>query len=129
MTALNGLRILLVEDEILIAMMLEDVLDAAGCTIVGPFPGVEKAARAAREEAIDIALLDVNLGGELVYPIAETLAQRSVPFVFMTGYDQRNIPARYASRPVMGKPFKLEELLDKLNGVHQRGKAGLAGSA
>lgn len=117
MATLEGLRVLVVEDELLVAMSLEEVLRDAGCVVVGPVPRVERALKAAREEAIDIALLDVNLAGERVYPVAEVLTQRRVPFLFMTGYGQEMLPAEHAGQPVLGKPFKPTQLINWLSTV------------
>lgn len=114
MAELDGLRVLLVEDELLVAMMLEETLHDAGCVVIGPVGRVDKAMDAAEGEAIDVAVLDVNLGGERVYPVAETLARMGVPFVFMTGYDRGVLPAEYAGRPAMRKPFKPAELIRQL---------------
>ena len=77
MSRLAGRRILLVEDELLLAMTLEHVLGAEGCVVVGPFPRVEPALKAAREEPLDAAVLDINLGGDRVYPVAQVLAERN----------------------------------------------------
>jgi CheY-like chemotaxis protein len=115
MASLDGLRVLVVEDELLVAMVVENILGHAGCLVVGPFRQVRKAIEAARMEAIDIALLDVNLAGERVFPVAEVLAQRGVPFVFMTGYGPGVLPAQYADRPMVGKPFKAPDLIDRLS--------------
>lgn len=95
-------------------MMIEDALQLAGCVIAGPFNDLPKALRAAREEAVDIALLDVNLAGQWVFPVAKILTERSVPYIFMTGYGRGMLPAEYASQPIIGKPFRLEDLTDKL---------------
>jgi DNA-binding response OmpR family regulator len=108
---LEGLRALVVEDEVTIAMVLEDALREAGCVLVGPIPRVGKAVEVARAEPIDFALLDVNLAGEKVFPVADVLAERNVPFVFLTGYGRSELPAAYADRPAMAKPFKLAALL------------------
>ncbi len=112
---LDGTRVLVVEDELLVAMMIEQVLRLAGCVIIGPVNDLPKALQAAREQAIDVALLDVNLAGARVFPVAAVLAERSVPYVFMTGYGRGMLPAEYANRPTIGKPFKLQELTDNLS--------------
>jgi DNA-binding response OmpR family regulator len=114
-SSLDGTHVLVVEDELLVAMMIEDALHLAGCVVVGPVGDLPKALEAAREEAIDIALLDVNLAGKRVFPVAAVLAERSVPYVFMTGYGRGMLPAEHASRPTIGKPFKLRDLTDKLS--------------
>jgi DNA-binding response OmpR family regulator len=114
-SALDGMRVLVVEDELLVAMMIEEVLCVAGCVIVGPVNDLPKALQAAREQAIDVALLDVNLAGERVFPVAAVLAERSVPYVFMTGYGRGMLPVEYANRLIIPKPFKLRDLTDNLS--------------
>lgn len=104
---LDALRILVVEDELLALMTLEDILRDAGCVIVATVSRVGPALEAAREAEIDIALLDVNLAGERVYPVAEVLAVRCVPFLFMTGYSSEMLPGSHATRPVVTKPLPL----------------------
>jgi PAS domain S-box-containing protein len=106
----NGNRILLVEDEALVAMMMRDSLVELGFSVVGPFDRADEALACASDEPLDAAILDVNLGGDLVYPVAERLARRDVPFVFVTGYDAENIDARYAHVPVLQKPIEREVL-------------------
>lgn len=105
---------MLVEDELLVAMMLEDILSGESCLIVGPFPRIEPALKAAREEALDAAILDVNLAGERVDPIAKALAERNIPFLFTTGYDRSMLPAAHADRPALTKPFKPAQLISGL---------------
>ncbi len=108
--ALQGLRILVVEDEALIAMMIEDVLGGFGCEIVGPVARLASAQQAARTREFDCAVLDVNLGGQSVHPVAEILAQRDIPFIFVTGYGTAGPDGRFDDRPVLQKPFKPTEL-------------------
>jgi DNA-binding response OmpR family regulator len=110
-----GLRVLLVEDELLVAMMLEEVLRSEGCVIVGPVPRVEQALTVARDAPIDAAVLDVNLAGERVFPIADVLAERNVPFLFMTGYGRGMLPAKYAHLPALAKPFRPTQLIGALS--------------
>ena len=95
-------------------MMLEEFLRAEGCVVVGPFARVEPALKAAREEPLDAGVLDVNLVGERVYPIATALAERKIPFVFTTGYDRGTLPAEHADRPRLAKPFMPEQLVNAL---------------
>jgi CheY-like chemotaxis protein len=117
-----GLRILLVEDEAMVAMIIEDTLNDLGCEIVGPMSNVEKALAAAKsEDHIDGAFLDVNLRGQLVYPVAEVLAARGVPFAFVTGYGEKGIDARYRGAPVLTKPF-LPETVEQLVSKHMAGR-------
>jgi CheY-like chemotaxis protein len=107
-------RLLVVEDEPLVAMMLEDVLGEAGYVVVGPIAHLDAAVAAAQAEAVDLALLDVNLMGKHVYPAAAALADRGIPFVFMTGYGDGSLPADFAGRPSVSKPYKVKTLLDAL---------------
>ena len=105
---------MLVEDELLVAMAVENVLRDEGCAIIGPIGRVEPALKAAREETLDAAILDVNLAGERVDPIAQALAERKIPFVFTSGYDRSMLPAKHANRPTLGKPFRPAQLVNVL---------------
>lgn len=110
-------RVLVVEDENLIAMLLEDMLAELEYSIVGPVAVLREALEMARREAIDAAILDVNLNGEQTYPIAEVLAARDIPFVFSTGYGRESLPEQYQNRPILKKPFRqhdLQKLLTEL---------------
>jgi CheY-like chemotaxis protein len=106
------LSILVVDDETLIAMLLEDMLVDIGCIVVGPAPSVAMATALIETEGqtLDGALLDINLRGELVYPVADALAERGVPFVFVSGYASHGIDARYAAVPALAKPVSLATL-------------------
>ena len=104
------LRVLLVEDEALVAMMMQDVLEDLGCTVFGPHRTIASAVDAAKAETVDLALLDINLGDELVYPAAEILAARGVRFVFLTGYDNEHVDPGFRYAPVLQKPFDREAL-------------------
>lgn len=106
-TPLSGRRILIVEDEMLVSMVIEEALKDLGCNIVGPVATRTQALALAKAEPLDGALLDVNLGGEPVYPVADALSQRGIPFAFVTGYGQGAIADRYATAPTLVKPFKL----------------------
>jgi DNA-binding response OmpR family regulator len=110
MANLSGLRALVVEDELVIAMTLEEALRGAGCEVVGPIGRVSAALEVARAERIDFALLDVNLAGEKVFPVAGLLEEKRVPFVFLTGYGQSELSDGYAHRPMLMKPFKFARL-------------------
>ena len=106
----SGLRVLVVEDENMIALLLEDMLVELGHTVVGPVARLDKALEMAQREAFDVAILDVNINGGEVYPIAEALAARGIPFVFSTGYDKKSLPAAYCDRPALQKPFQRHDL-------------------
>jgi DNA-binding response OmpR family regulator len=118
---LSGCRIMVVEDELLVAMMVEDALLEEGCVVVGPFSRLDDAMCAAETEEIDCAVLDVNIAGRNVYPVAETLAARGVPFVIVSGYGQDAIPANRPHWVACAKPFLPEQLtamlVDQLNRV------------
>ena len=106
----SGLRVLLVEDENLVALLLEDMLAELGHTVVGPVARLDKALEIAQLEAFDVAILDVNISGEKAYPIAEALAARGIPFVFSTGYGKQSLRAPYSDRPALQKPFERHDL-------------------
>ena len=114
MASLAGRRILVVEDELLVAMTLEETLGSERCVIVGPFSRVEAGLKAAREEPLDAGVLDINLAGARVDPIASALAERNIPFVFTTGYDRSMLPAGHADRPALMKPFTPARLIEAL---------------
>jgi CheY-like chemotaxis protein len=107
-------RILVVEDEGLVALMLEDMLEGMGYEVACSAASVAKAlAWIEGGGEIDAALLDVNLGGELVFPVAEALRARGVPFAFSTGYGEAHDP-RFRATPLLGKPILLERLQEVL---------------
>lgn len=103
---MRGVRVLVVEDSALILMEVESAIEDAGGEVVGPATRLRQASRLAETEEFDIALLDVNLDGELTYPVAEALARRDKPFVLATGYDpETSIAPEYRERPVLRKPY------------------------
>jgi CheY-like chemotaxis protein len=110
----SGRRVLLVEDETIVAWLLEDMLADLGCAVVGPAASVGQALAMIDTEAIDVAMLDVNLNGQMSYPVADALDARGVPFVFSTGYQKDRLLERYRTVPALQKPFRLSELKDML---------------
>jgi two-component sensor histidine kinase/two-component SAPR family response regulator len=112
--AAPGNRVLLVEDEALIGMMMADILADLGFEVVGPVTRVSDAVSTARQGTFDSAVLDVNLRGELVYPVAEVLRKGGVPFIFITGYSADRIEERFANVPVLQKPLQKDELQSAL---------------
>jgi DNA-binding response OmpR family regulator len=104
-------RILIVEDDYLIASLLTEVMESAGWQVVGPVGHLTDAVATAAKEEIDVAVLDVNLGGETVFPVADVLDTRKVPFLFLTGYGTETLERRFCERPRLGKPFKTAELI------------------
>jgi CheY-like chemotaxis protein len=124
---LKGARILVVEDDWLISTLLADFLTDYGCVIVGPVFSVAGALVLASEEAIDAAFLDLNMKGEVVYPVARTLADRSIPFAFLTGYVAGKISETYGERPMLQKPFLVENVVQILREMlDQTGKIARA---
>jgi CheY-like chemotaxis protein len=113
---LAGLRVLVIEDETLVAMLLEDMLGDIGCQVVGPVPRISKALEIATDPtvALDVAILDVNVAGEEVFPVAEALAGRGVPFAFATGYGDSGVRDPWRNRPVLQKPFRQEQITEVL---------------
>lgn len=107
---LDGLRVLVVEDESLVSMVIEDCLDVLGCKVVGTASRLEEALEKAASLAIDAALLDVNLAGRLSYPVAEVLRARGLPFIFATGYGTDGVPPDLRDAPVLAKPLALQQL-------------------
>jgi CheY-like chemotaxis protein len=110
-----GRRVLLVEDEAMIAMLVEDMLEDLGHELVGVATRLDEAVAAARNEAVDLAVLDLNLGGVLTYPAADVLAERGIPFIFATGYGSGGIKDAYSVHPTLQKPFKMEALGDAIH--------------
>ncbi len=98
----------------LVSLLIEDVLIDQRCTVVGPFERVPGALAAAQTEALDLAVLDVNIAGAKVYPVAEALAARHIPFVFVSGYGQNAIPIDRPSWRVCSKPFRPRDLVTML---------------
>src|SRR6266571_1838098 len=108
--ATQAKRILVVEDELMIRMLLEDMLGELGYTVAAEAARIDEALEAARTAEFDVAILDVNLNGQTIAPVAEALAARGTPFVFATGYGERGLPEAYRDRPTLKKPFQLDGL-------------------
>lgn len=114
---LNGARVLVVEDEAAISMLLEDMLLDFGCTVVGPAARLATALEMAEGETFEIAILDVNVAGEPIYSVAEAIVRRSLPLVFSTGYGGAGIREPYRDCPVVQKPFSQADLKRTLIGA------------
>ena len=114
---LEGVRVLVVEDEYFVAILIEEILESAGCVVMGPIPRLLEALDAVDHEDYDVAVLDVNLAGERIDPVADALSERNVPFLFVTGYGASALPGEYAERPLLHKPFRMAELLGALSRV------------
>jgi CheY-like chemotaxis protein len=120
---LAGKRVLVVEDELLVSMLIEEILFAEGCTVAGPFTTLADALGAARNETFDIALLDVNLRGERVYPVVQILTDRGIPFMFLSGYGSGAVPDDHPEWRVCAKPFTADDLIGMLTEQLQSGDA------
>jgi CheY-like chemotaxis protein len=109
-TAMSRLHILVVEDESMVAMMIEDMLEDLGHKVVATSGRMPDASKLVAAASADLAILDVNLNGEETYPLADSLAARAIPFIFATGYGSSGIKADWSGVPVLQKPFQSREL-------------------
>ena len=113
--SLNGLRILVVEDNFLAAEVVRDALEHNGCIVIGPVGRVADGLHLVEQEKLDGAVLDINLNGDRCFPIAHALASRGVPFVFLTGYDSSTVvPDELRATRRLGKPVLEHQLIDAL---------------
>ena len=108
------MRILIAEDEFLVGIQLEDDLRSAGCSILGPFSTLEMATQAARRERFDVAILDINLNGDMVYSLADELSVRGIPFIFLSGYISADFPGRFKKSPQITKPHDPAALIKEI---------------
>jgi PAS domain S-box-containing protein len=106
----SGWRVLLVEDEALVAMMIQECLSESGHSVIGPVSRAADALQAAKEVEYDAAILDINLGDGMAYPVADIVAARGVPFVFVTGYEADTIDDRFSHIPILQKPIERQAL-------------------
>jgi DNA-binding response OmpR family regulator len=111
---LEHMRVLVVEDEFLLGLSLLEDLAEAGADVVGPISTLDEALEVVMSEAFDLALLDINIRGEMSFPIADALLARNVPLIFLTGYDADVIPERLRRWPRIGKPYDPRELASTL---------------
>ena len=103
-------RVLVVEDEALISMLIEDMLADIGCKCVDVAASVEIAIEVLKKTRPDFAMLDINLNGKPSFPVADILLSREIPFVFLSGYDSRGLDGAYASAKILQKPFQLGDI-------------------
>lgn len=109
--------VLVVEDEYLIRMLLEDMLADLGYGVAAAVGTIAEASALAAKGEFSAAILDVNLDGKEIYPVADILKERGLPFIFVTGYGERSLPERYRDRPALQKPFQAEQLNAALAGL------------
>ena len=108
--AFHGLRVLVVEDEMMVSMLIEDMLSDLGCTVIGPASRLDEAMELARADGLDCAVLDVNLGGQPIFPLADLLREKGRPFAFATGYGDAGLREEDRGSPVLQKPFREGDL-------------------
>ena len=116
-------RILVVEDEMLIVLMIEDVIKENGGEVVGPAATLEKALKLTKEEEFDAAILDVTIRGGKVFPVAEQLAERGIPFAFASGYGDWALPGEMQNMPRLLKPFTATVLKDQIGALCEEAKS------
>ena len=109
-TKLQGLRVLIVEDEMMVSMLIEDMLSDLGCIVVGPAARLDEAIELVNAGGIDCAVLDVNLGGQPIFPLADLLREKGRPFAFATGYGDAGLREVDRGSPVLQKPFREGDL-------------------
>jgi CheY-like chemotaxis protein len=107
---LAGLRVLVVEDEMMVSMLIEDMLTDLGCSVIGPASRLDEAFELAKTSDLDCAVLDVNLGGQAIFPLADLLRERGRPFAFATGYGDAGLRDVDKGTPVLQKPFREGDL-------------------
>jgi CheY-like chemotaxis protein len=117
---LAGLRVLVVEDEMMVSMLIEDMLSDLGCKVVGPASRLEEAIALVESHEIDCAVLDVNLGGQPIFPLADILRAKGAPFAFATGYGDAGLRDVDKGAPVLQKPFRESDLARVLGDLHAR---------
>ncbi len=110
-------RVLIVEDELMIRMLLEGMLTDLGHSVAAEAGDLDEAISLAKQAEFDVAVLDVNLNGTPVTPVVEILLQRGVPFIFASGYGQRGLPEAYRTAPVLQKPFQADALEEAIQSV------------
>lgn len=114
-------RVLVVEDELMIRMLLEGMLEDLGHSVAAEAGGIDEAMTLAKQGEFDVALLDVNLNGQPITPVVEILVARGLPFVFASGYGQRGVPEAYRASPTLQKPFQVEALAAALAAAAPKG--------
>ena len=114
MSATPRCRVLVVEDQALIAMLVEDMIHEFGSEVVGPASHFGEALRLAQTAELDAAILDINVGGEVIFPVADVLQERNIPFIFATGYGSKVLPPQFSNRTALPKPFSYQTLAEAL---------------
>ena len=116
----SGGSIVLVEDEVMIRMMVADMLEELGYNVAAEAGEIGDALKLAQSVEFDLAILDVNVNGKVISPVADVIAARNRPFIFATGYGSSGLPEEYRDRPALQKPFQLETLAQAIAGAMKR---------
>jgi CheY-like chemotaxis protein len=114
MAAKPRCRVLIVEDEAMIALLVEDMVYDFGSEVVGPAARSEEALHLAQHAELNAAILDINVGGSVVFPVADVLQERKIPIIFATGYGSTGLPTRFRDAPTLPKPFSYQALAEVL---------------
>jgi CheY-like chemotaxis protein len=117
------LKVLVVEDDALVAWDVEAALLDAGCLVVGPANGIARATELMEEQKLDLVVLDLNLGKTSSVPFADRLQQRGIPFIFLTGHSREFLPERHRDRPLVSKPFHPSLLIRAVQQAIQHSRA------
>jgi CheY-like chemotaxis protein len=115
-----GCSVFLVEDEVMIRMMVADMLEELGYSVAAEAGEIGEAVKLAQSTEFDLAILDVNVNGKVITPVAELIKARNRPFIFATGYGSSGLPEEYRDRPALQKPFQLETLAQVINSALNR---------
>ena len=119
----SGGSVFLVEDEVMIRMMVADMLEELGYSVAAEAGEISEAMKLAQSAEFDLAILDVNVNGKVVSPVADILAARNRPFIFATGYGSSGLPAEYRDRPALQKPFQIDTLARMIEQALKRSAA------
>ena len=111
----QGCSVFLVEDEVMIRMMVADMLEELGHSIAGEAGEISHAIKLAQSTEFELAILDVNVNGHMITPVAELIKARNLPFIFATGYGAAGVPAEYRDQPTLQKPFLIEKLEEMIH--------------
>ena len=123
-TGPSGRSVFLVEDEVMIRMMVADMLEELGYRVAAEAGDITEAMRLAQATEFDIAILDVNVNGKVISPVADLIRAKGCPFIFATGYGSSGLPEQYRDRPALQKPFQLDTLGKRRARARRRAPAG-----
>ncbi|SDR37942.1 Response regulator receiver domain-containing protein [Rhizobiales bacterium GAS191] len=111
----RGCKVLVVDDESLVVMLIEDMLGELGHEMTASAAHLDRALELARNHEFDLAILEINLAGKSIHPVARALKDRNIAFVFASGYDSSDILSEFEDTPIVGKPFEIERLAEAIS--------------